>query len=102
MVNNLRLCLLSNGPRVMTLMIIQKEILMSDITIYHNPRCSKSRQTMAILDENNLQYQVIQYLDQPPSEQELASILKMLGKPALELVRTGEKLFKELGLSKND
>ena len=75
---------------------------MSDIKIYHNPRCSKSRQTKAILDEKKLEYQVVQYLEQPPSEQELADILNMLGKSALELVRTGEALFKELGLSKTD
>ena len=75
---------------------------MSDIKIYHNPRCSKSRQTKVILDGKNLEYQVIEYLDQPPSEQELVDILKMLGKPALELVRTGEAMFKELGLSKTD
>jgi len=57
---------------------------------------------MAILDENNLDYQVVQYLEQPPSEKELANILKMLGISALELIRTKEKLFKELGLSKSD
>ena len=45
---------------------------MSDIKIYHNPRCSKSRQTKSILDERNLEYQIIEYLDQPPSQQELA------------------------------
>jgi len=75
---------------------------MSEIKIYHNPRCSKSRQTKAILDENNLEYQVIQYLDQPPSKQELADILSMLDKSPLEVIRTGEALFKELGLSKTD
>ena len=75
---------------------------MSDITIYHNPRCSKSRQTKVILDEKALDYQVIEYLDQPPSESELAGILQMLDKAPLQIIRTGEALFKELGLSKTD
>lgn len=75
---------------------------MSDIKIYHNPRCSKSRQTKSILDEKNLEYQIIEYLDQPPSQQELAEILEMLNRSPLEVMRTGEDLFKELGLSKTD
>ncbi len=75
---------------------------MSKIKIYHNPRCSKSRQTKAILDEENLDYETIEYLNSPPSEKELKAILKMLGKSPLEVIRTGETLFKELGLSKKD
>ena len=75
---------------------------MSKIKIYHNPRCSKSRQSKAILDEKGFDYDVIEYLQQPPSEQELKKILKLLGKTPLEIMRTGEKLFKELGLSKKD
>ena len=75
---------------------------MSKIKIYHNPGCSKSRQTKSILDEKNLDYQIIEYLDQPPSVGELTEILEMLDKSPLELMRTGEELFKELGLSKSD
>ena len=75
---------------------------MSRIKIYHNARCSKSRQTRAILDDRGLDYEVVEYLQQPPSEQELKKILKLLGKKPLEIMRTGEKLFKELGLSKKD
>ncbi len=75
---------------------------MSDITIYHNPRCSKSRRTKAILDEKGLDYTVVEYLNEPPSEKWLADILGMLGKKPLELIRSGEALFKELGLSEKD
>ena len=82
--------------------MISKEVSVSKIKIYHNPRCSKSRQTKSILDEKNLDYQIIEYLDQPPSQQELAEILKMLNRSPLEVMRTGEDLFKELELSKLD
>lgn len=75
---------------------------MPDIIIYHNPRCSKSRRIRAILDEKGLDYTVVEYLNEPPSEQRLADVLNMMGKKPLELVRSGESLFKELGLSKKD
>jgi arsenate reductase len=75
---------------------------MSKATIYYNPRCSKSRQTKALLDENGVDYTVVEYLDNPPGEKELAAILKKLGKKPVEIIRTGEPLFKELGLSKKD
>ena len=75
---------------------------MSKVTIYHNPRCSKSRQTKDLLDENSVDYEIIEYLDTPPNEKELTGILRKLGKKPLEVIRTGEALFKELGLSKKD
>lgn len=75
---------------------------MSKVTIYHNPRCSKSRQTMALLDENSVDYEVIEYLETPPNQKELVGILKKLGKKPLQVIRTGEDLFKQLGLSKKD
>jgi arsenate reductase len=75
---------------------------MSKVKLYHNPRCSKSRQAKSLLDDRGLHYETIEYLNQPPSEQELASILTALKKSPLELMRTGEALFKELGLSKTD
>jgi len=79
-----------------------KEYLMGKVTLYHNPRCSKSRQTRTLLDENSVDYDVVEYLESPPNEKELADILKKLGKKPLEVIRTGEALFKELGLSKSD
>jgi len=66
--------------------------------IYHNPRCSKSRNTLAILDEKGVHYDVIQYLDTPPNKAELKELLNELGIPARELLRTGEAEYKELNL----
>ncbi len=68
-------------------------------TIWHNPRCSKSRQTLALLHERGLSPVIRLYLQDPPSEAELRSALAALGLPALGLLRTGEALFKELGLT---
>lgn len=65
------------------------------ITIYHNPRCSKSRQTLALLQEQGIEPEIIEYLDTPPSEAELDSILNKLGKTPDELLRKGEAEFKE-------
>jgi arsenate reductase len=65
------------------------------VTIYHNPRCSKSRQTLALLQEQNVELEIIEYLKTPPSESELDDILNMLGKKPEELMRKGEAEFKE-------
>lgn len=67
--------------------------------IYHNARCSKSRATVAILEQNDEDFEVVNYLVNPPSESELKSILKDLDISARELLRRGESKFKELGLS---
>ncbi len=64
------------------------------VTIYHNPRCSKSRQTLALLQEHGVQPEIIEYLNTPPSEPELNRILNMLGKEPIELMRKGEEEFK--------
>lgn len=66
--------------------------------IFHNPRCSKSRQTLALLEEKGIQPDVVRYLDTPPSASELTAILKQLGKSPRELMRKGESEYKELGL----
>ena len=60
------------------------------MTIYHNPRCSKSRQTLAILEENNAGANVVEYLTEPPSKTELTKILAMLGLKASDVVRKNE------------
>jgi len=65
------------------------------ITIYHNPRCSKSRATLALLGEQGIEPQIIEYLKAPPSEAELARILDMLGMSPEELMRKGEAEYKE-------
>ena len=68
-------------------------------TIYHNPRCSKSRQTLAILEGQEVKLDIIEYLKTPPNQQELQDILNKLGISPIELMRKGESVFKELQLS---
>lgn len=63
--------------------------------IYHNSRCSKSRSALSILQEKQLDVTVVNYLETPPSVEEIKDILKKLGIKAEELVRKGEKEFKE-------
>lgn len=64
-------------------------------TIYHNPRCRKSREGLAILEESKLDVEIIKYLDEVPSVEELQSLLKKLNMKAIDLVRTNEKIWKE-------
>jgi arsenate reductase len=68
------------------------------IRIYHNPRCSKSRATLALLQEQGLEPEIQLYLESPPDAAELRSILNKLGKTARELMRKGEAEFREQGL----
>ncbi len=63
---------------------------MTDITIYHNPRCSKSRQTLQLLEEQGHSPEIVLYLDNPPTTEALASITKMLDIKAHDIIRTGE------------
>ena len=71
---------------------------MSKITLWHNPRCSKSRNAAALLEEKGVEAEVVKYLDTPPSKEEIKELLKMLGITARELMRTKEAIYKELGL----
>ena len=66
--------------------------------IYHNPRCSKSRQTLALLEERGISPEIILYLDNPPNKIELEEILKKLDISARELLRKGEVDYKENNL----
>jgi arsenate reductase (glutaredoxin) len=68
------------------------------VRIYHNNRCSKSRATLALLEERGGTVEVINYLDTPPSAAELGVLLKQLGMTARELLRTGEAEYQSLGL----
>lgn len=68
-------------------------------TIYHNPRCSKSRQTLALMQERGVEPKIVQYLDEPPTAAELAQLVKKLGITPRELLRKGEDEYKTLGLS---
>jgi len=70
-------------------------------TIWHNPRCSKSRQTLALLEERGISPAVRLYLDNAPSSTEVAEVLQQLDIKPWELLRRGEKVFKELGLDKD-
>ena len=72
------------------------------VTIYHNPRCSKSRQTLGLLQEQGIDPDIIEYLKTPPTQKELDEILKKLGKEPQEIIRTGEKEYKTLGLKDAD
>lgn len=63
--------------------------------IYHNPRCSKSRQTLGILKENGIEPKIIEYLKDVPTKEELSSLLKMLNVKAIDILRKGEAIYKE-------
>tara|TARA_R110002073_G_scaffold4213_1_gene27925 strand:- start:63683 stop:64021 length:339 start_codon:yes stop_codon:yes gene_type:complete len=63
--------------------------------IYHNNRCSKSRQGLAILENSNQEFQVINYLENPPTKKELKELLGMLGFTPIQLVRKNEAIWKE-------
>ena len=65
------------------------------ITLYHNPRCSKSRSALALLQEKGIEPQVVEYLKTPPTRAELAGIVKKLGVKPESIVRTSEDVYKE-------
>ena len=67
-------------------------------TIYHNPRCSKSRQTLQLLNDNNVEAEIIEYLKTPPNADTLKDILGKLGLKPRQLMRTKEDIYKELKL----
>ena len=71
---------------------------MSNVKIYHNPRCSKSRNALSLLEEQGVDAEVVKYLETPLSKDEIVEVLKMLGISARELMRTKEEIYKELGL----
>ena len=71
---------------------------MNNFTIYHNPRCSKSRQTLELLKEKNIEPEVVLYLDNPPSKDEISKLLSILGINPRELLRKGEDEYKTYNL----
>lgn len=75
---------------------------MSEVIIYHNPRCSKSRQSLALLEEKEVLIKQVRYLETPPSIEELDQLCTAMGVEPLEIIRTGEALFRELELTKKD
>jgi len=73
---------------------------MSDVTIYHNPRCSKSRTTLALLEEQGINPRVVLYLESPLEVGDITVLLSKLGMQASQLIRRGEADYKEAGLDK--
>ena len=69
------------------------------IEIYHNHKCSKSRQTLAILEANGVKYSIRLYLIEAPSQDELRSVLVKLGCSARDMMRKGESVYKDLNLA---
>lgn len=72
------------------------------VSIYHNPRCSKSRQTLALLEERGIEPEIVLYLDTPPSASQLKTLIKQLGISPRELLRKGEEAYKSNNLKNPD
>lgn len=72
------------------------------ITIWHNPRCSKSRQTLELLRSKGIEPAIREYLKQPPSKAEVETLIAQVGGDAAELIRDGEPEFKALKMKKAD
>jgi arsenate reductase len=70
----------------------------SIIKIWHNPRCSKSRNALSLLEENNIQAEIVKYLETPHSAKEIKELLSMLNMDARSLMRVKEDIYKELNL----
>jgi len=73
---------------------------MDNYIIYHNPRCSKSRQTLSIMNENNANIRIIEYLTDPPTAKELEDISRKLAISPMDFIRKKESEFTELGLNR--
>ena len=74
-----------------------------EVVIYHNPRCSKSRQTLQLLEEKGIEPEIVKYLEQTPSVEQLKTLYSQLELSAVrDMMRTKEAIYKELGLADND
>ena len=73
-----------------------------DVTIYHNPRCSKSRRTLALLRDRGIEPRIVEYLDRPPTADELTEILRLLGLGPRQVMRRKEAPYAVLGLDDED
>lgn len=69
------------------------------ITLYHNPRCSKSREALTLLEQHGIAPVLRHYMDEPPRPEELTLLLQALGMKARDLLRTGEEAYRDRGLS---
>lgn len=68
------------------------------VVIYHNPRCSKSRQTLALLEERGVESRIVRYLDTPPTPEELKAVIDKLGVSPRDVMRVNEAPYKDLNL----
>ena len=74
----------------------------ANFTLYHNPRCSKSRATLELLQQNNVEPNIIEYMKDPPDVETLKKICGLLGLPVRSLLRTNEQVYKDAGLDDPD
>ncbi len=72
------------------------------VTIYFNPRCSKSRETLQLLEDNNVEPDIVEYMKEPPDIPTLQRIIGLLGMTARDLLRTNEDVYKDAGLDDTD
>ena len=72
------------------------------VTIWHNPKCSKSRRALSLLQEAGVEPDIVLYLEEPPSAAQLRELAEKLGKAPETFIRRGEKLYKELELKGSD
>lgn len=72
------------------------------LVIYHNPRCSKSRQTLQLIEEQGQTPEIVEYLKNPPSIDELKTVIAKLGVSARDIIRNKEAEYKEAGLDNSD
>ena len=71
---------------------------MSKVTIWHNPRCSKSREALKLLEEKGVEVEVFKYLDEEITKEDIKKLLAMIGAKPRDIMRTKEAIYKELGL----
>ena len=71
---------------------------MTSVKLYHNPRCSKSRQTLELLESNDVATEIVLYLETPPSADEIKSLASKIGVSVREIIRSGEDEYAKLGL----
>ncbi len=74
----------------------------TSIVIYHNPRCSKSRATLELLQERGIEPEIVEYMKEPPNKETLAHLVELLGVSPRELLRTNEQVYKDAGLDEED
>ncbi len=74
----------------------------TSVTIYYNPRCSKSKATLELLEQNNINANIVEYMKEPPDIETLKHIIKLLGVSVRDIIRTHEQVYKDAGLDDND